>query len=164
MLFHSFFENDDSGGGPLDLGLFDALGIQFLVNPRSTLKGQRNTFNFFKKYLKPRTVFTLPRRTYAKICKPLGKFRPTIGFTALSYVIQEVQFNELFITGFTFYRTPFGKGYRDHMQSPEKVRSFMTNQGLHDVDLEFATFVKLLGSCHRRVILDPTLDGILKNQ
>lgn len=163
MLFHSFFENEESGGGPLNLALFDALGIKYLVNPRSTFDGQRNTFNFFKKYLTPRVVYTLPKSVYARICSPLKGFRPTIGFTALSYAIQDIEFSELFITGFTFYRTPFGKGYRDHMQTPEKVRSFMTNQGLHDVDLEFESFLKLLNSSGKKIVMDRALNGILKN-
>lgn len=162
MLFHSFFENNESGGGPLDLQLFRQLGIQFLVNPRSTLSGQRNTFNFFKKYLSPFIVYMLPIATYRKICEPLQGARPTIGFTALSYIIQEWNFSELYITGFTFYRTPFGAGYRDHMQSPEKVRSFMTDQGLHNVDLEFETFVNLWKSSPKKILVDRTLEGILK--
>lgn len=164
ILFHSFFENEESGGGPLNLPMFDALGIKYLVNPRSTFDGQRNTFNFFKKYLSPRVIYTLPKPVYARICAPLNGFRPTIGFTALSYVIQDVEFSELFITGFTFYRTPFGNGYRDHMQTPEKVRSFMTKQGLHDVDLEFASFLNLLKSSGKKIVLDRTLEGIMKNQ
>src|SRR5687767_2183282 len=31
VLFHSFFENMESGGGPLDLKMFDKQGIQYLV-------------------------------------------------------------------------------------------------------------------------------------
>lgn len=164
ILFHSFFENEESGGGPLNFSLFDTVGIKFVVNPRSTFSGQRNTFNFYKKYLQPRDVYTLPSSVYKKICSPLNGFRPTIGFVALSYAIQFVEFKELFITGFTFYRTPFAKGYRDHMQTPEKVRNFMAKQGLHDVDQEYRAFVDIFRESSKNITLDKALSGILQNE
>ena len=36
ILFHSFFENELSGGGPLDFGLFEQLGISYVVQPIPT--------------------------------------------------------------------------------------------------------------------------------
>jgi hypothetical protein len=163
VLFHSFFENQESGGGPLDLTMFDRQGIKFLVNPRNNYKGFRNSLNFYKKYLQKRTIYTLDKSDYKVICAPLNGYRPTVGFTALSYLMNNANFRELYVTGFTFYRTPFGSGYRDHIQDPEKAKAFILEQGYHNIDLEFEAFKNLFNSTRKNILLDDTLAAIIKD-
>src|SRR5688572_1993232 len=115
ILFHSFFENDFSGGGVLDFQLYDKLGIRYVINPIPTFFGHRGIFNFYKKYLLKRTVYILPAEPHAVIEKRFGRFRPTTGFCALHAVL-ESNFSELFITGFTFFKTAYADGYRDSMK------------------------------------------------
>jgi len=160
ILFHSFFENNESGGGPLDFHLFARQGIRYVINPRNNIKGLRNSFNFYKKYLAAQPTYTLPKTLYQFICSDLKGFKPTVGFTALLTLL-ESDFSELHITGFTFYRTPFGPGYRDQMQSVEKAKAFINQHGIHDVDLEFEIFRKALKrNQHKNIILEETLRTI----
>jgi hypothetical protein len=161
ILFHSFFENTESGGGPLDFAVYQRQNVKFLINPRNTFSGLRNTFNFYKKYLEPRSTYTLPAPLYRKICKPLNGFRPTIGFTALMTALQ-AEYSELYITGFTFYRTPFGEGYRDQIQDPARAKAFINEQGIHNIDLEFEAFRNALKvSTGKTIKLENTLASII---
>ena len=163
ILFHSFFENEKSGGGPLDFEWFDALGVQYVVNPIAAFPGYRVTFNFYKKYLLQRDTYLLPRNIYQKVCRPLGRYRPTIGYCALMSVM-ECDFAELYLTGFTFFRSPFGEGYRNEIRETEQVRKFIREAGLHEPDLEFESFVSgLQTASSKKIILDEALQSIVAN-
>jgi hypothetical protein len=162
ILFHSFFENEKSGAGPLDFAMFDVLGVRYLVNPVAEYPGYRVMFNYYKKYLAPRVTYSLSRETYERISKPLGQYRPTIGFCALMTTM-ECDFAELYLTGFTFFRTPFGAGYRKELSKVVEVRKFISDQGLHNPDLELATFArKGRESKWRNINMDKSLLAILK--
>lgn len=141
ILFHSFYENEKSGGGKLNIELYNRLGINYLVNPINSLKGKRVIFNFYKKYLAPYKTFTISKPEYDAIQKTLEKHTPTIGFCALMQVL-ECEYKELYITGFTFFRTPFSSGYRDEIQQPTEVQKLIKNEGHHNIDLEFTLFSK----------------------
>ncbi len=164
ILLHSFFENEKSGGGLLDIRLFDSLGIKWIVNPISDFGGYRVTFNFYKRYLLARTVYTFPKRTYARIRNKLGGFKPTIGFCALHAAV-ESDFQELYLTGFTFFRTAFGEGYRNEIKEATSARQYIKNAGLHDPDREFAEFRKLLEQNKQKAIIcDQALKQIIANE
>jgi hypothetical protein len=161
ILFHSFFENEKSGGGSLDMEMFDALGIRQVLNPVAEYSGYRVTFNFYKKYLLRRTTYALPESAYSRIQHKLGTFRPTIGFCAL-HSVMETQFSELYITGFTFFRTAFGEGYRNDMKEAHQVQKYIKDAGMHDPDLEYDIFVEMLKVHHgKNIILDNTLKRIV---
>ena len=162
ILFHSFFENEKSGGGPLDMDLYDTLGVTHLVNPISVYSGYRVTFNFYKKYLMARTVYALPHSMYMRIQHKLDKFRPTIGYSALISVL-ETEFSELYITGFTFFKTAFGSGYRNDMKEAPQVQQYIKSNGLHDPDLEYRNFLEILKiNASKNIILDDALNEIVR--
>jgi hypothetical protein len=161
ILFHSFFENQQSGGGPLDITLYDALGIEYIINPISAYSGFRVTFNFYKKYLIGRKVYHLPSGNYRIIKAGLQDYLPTIGFCALKTAM-EGEFSELYITGFTFFKTAFGAGYRDDMKEAHQVQKYIADKGLHNPDLEFKSFVSTLAK-HRskNIVMDDVLKSIV---
>lgn len=163
VLFHSFFENEDSGGGLLDEDLMNFFNVEYLVNPRSGFDSYRRTFNFFRKYKTDRTVYHLSLKFYNAMVAPFGELKPTIGYTAL-YSVLNSPCNELFITGFTFFKTPYAEGYRDHLIDKKANEKHFEKQGIHDADLEFRLFMKELSvnNCER-VIYDRKLEGILKS-
>jgi hypothetical protein len=164
ILFHSFFENDFSGGGPLDFDLYDRLGIKYVINPIPTYFGHRVTFNFYKKYLLPRNVYTLPRQPYNDMARRLGKYRATTGLCALKYLM-ESEFSELFITGFTFFKTGYADGYRDQMKEVEKTQKYISQMKIHNPDLEFEEFKNILvRNQEKKIIMDSTLQKILMNE
>lgn len=161
ILFHSFFENNTSGGGSLDLDLFNKLKIKYLVNPRTNFESYRRTFNFFKKYKQNYTVFHLPKSFYNKMILPFGDLRPTIGFTAL-YSALNSECETLFISGFTFFKTPYAGGYRDHLVDMNKNIDHIRMQGIHDIELEYRLFKENLNfkKC-KHLLFDDKLNEIL---
>jgi hypothetical protein len=162
ILFHSFFENDFSGGGPLDFTLYDALGIKYVINPIPTFFGKRVTFNFYKKYLLKRVVYTLPPGPYREAVKPFGKFRPTTGFCSLKMVL-ESDFSELFITGFTFFRTAYGDGYRDALKDVNVNKKYIAESNIHNPDIEYDQFKVMLKQNERKnIVVDRELRLILE--
>jgi hypothetical protein len=161
ILFHSFFENEFSGGGPLDFELYDSMGIQYVINPIPTFFGKRVTFNFFKKYLLPRSVCTLPTAPYRALVKSFGRFRPTTGFCALHVVLQ-AEFSELFITGFTFFKTPYGDNYRDSLKDVAVNKKYIQDSAIHNPDVEYEQFKVLLNEAREKTIVtDALLQAIL---
>jgi hypothetical protein len=159
MLFHSFFENEISGGGSIDLHLYDKLGIKYIINPVTAYAGYRVTFNFYKKYLVNRKTYRLPVNSYTKIQKPLAPFRPTIGYCALMSVL-ETEFSELYITGFTFFKTAFGEGYRNEIKEATEAQKYIKEAGLHHPDLEYSHFIETLQINSSKNI---DMDDILKS-
>lgn len=163
ILFHSFFENEKSGGGPLNLKLYDELGVQYIINPITEYGGYRVTFNFYKKYLPKRTIYHLPKDTFSGIQKGIGNHLPTIGFCALKAAI-ESDFAELYITGFTFFKTAFGAGYRDEMKEAHQVQKHIQEAGLHNPDLEFSSFISALKENRsKNILMDDALSSIVQS-
>jgi hypothetical protein len=162
VLFHSFMENEFSGGGPLDFALFDEVGIRYVVNPIPTYIGWRVTLNFYKKYLSSRTVFRLSYKPYKRIQNRIGGYRPTTGLSALFRAL-ESDFSELFITGFTFFKTPYADGYRDAIKESEKAVQYLKSMKIHDPDKEFREFKRLLEENKgKKIVLDDTLQKIIE--
>lgn len=163
ILFHSFFENDFSGGGPLDFALYDKLGIRYVINPIPTYFGYRGIFNFYKKYLLRKEVYTLAYTPYKIMEKAFGHYRPTTGFCALHSVL-EADFKELFITGFTFFKTAYADGYRDPMKEAEQAKKYIKDSNIHSPDIEYEEFKKLLRkNSFKKIEMDETLKQILTN-
>jgi hypothetical protein len=163
ILFHSFFENDHSGGGTLDFDLFDARNVRYVVNPINNFEGVRLNFNFYKKYRIAKATYLLAKASYRSLQEPFGRLRPTIGYSALQTVLSS-PFREVFITGFTFFKTPYGAGYRDALLDVDANKKYIQSQNIHDPDLEFRLFISLLKNIDRSaVIMDETLGAIVKS-
>lgn len=143
VLVHSFFENEFSGGGPLDFQLYDRLGVRYVINPIPTMFGKRATFNFYKKYFLRRTVYFLSPAAFDMVRPRFGRYRPTTGFCALMMVMNS-SFSELLITGFTFFKTPYGDGYRDALRDVATNRKYIADSNMHNPDIEYEVFKVLL--------------------
>lgn len=161
ILFHSFYENNETGGGPLNFALYKEKKIRYVVNPRNDFRGWRMSFNFYKKYLLKETTYLLPSALYKRMLKPFGKLRPTIGFTALQAAV-ESPCKEVFVTGFTFFKTPYAPGYRDNLIDLEVNKKHLKDHGVHDPDLEFTLFSKLIdNSLVQKLHFDKELTQII---
>lgn len=165
LLFHSFYENDFSGGGRLDFDLYDRLGIQYVINPKYTFDAIRSVFNFYKKYFSRRSVYLPKRKVYKELGEKCKPYVPTMGLCALYYVLTS-QCKECYITGFTFFRTSYADGYRDAMKTAEQSRAHIQSAGLHDPELEFTVFKDLYKSAKDRIEIftDRQLAEILKQE
>lgn len=163
ILFHCFLENMYSGGGPLDFQIYSKQGVRYVINPRNEWTGLRNSFNFYKKYLQYKVTYVLPKKLFNNINSSLGDYRPTTGYSAL-FALMEANFDELYITGFTFFKTPYGDGYRDEMKQSDQARNFMKQVGLHNPDAEFLGFKLLLRKyASKNIHMDDVLTSIVKN-
>jgi hypothetical protein len=162
ILFHSFYENEKSGGGPLDFDRFKKLGIQYIINPLSGYWGFRFSYNYYKRYLRKEIVYRVPRGLFHGLLRIFKPFRPTTGFYALKFVM-ESEFSELYITGFTFFKTAYIGGYRDHVKEVAANTVFIKEEKQHDPDLEFEQF-KVLLEKHKgkQIHLDSDLEQILR--
>jgi len=164
VLFHSFYENTDSGGGPIDFQLYKQQGIQFIVNPNHNIKGLWTHFNYFKRNLNNKITYFLPRGFYDKMTVDFGKIIPTVGYSAL-YTVLNSKCKEVFITGFTFFKTPYANDYRDHLKDMKANENHLRKQGIHDPDLEFILFKKELNKRENgHINMDARLLGILKTE
>ncbi len=160
-LFHSFYENSYSGGGPIDFDKFSNMGIEKLINPNYTSTGLKTHLNFYKRHLKSKETFILAPRIAREIRENIPVFVPTVGFSALMAVLMS-DCEEIYITGFTFFKTPYAKGYREELTDPKKNEAHLKKQGIHDPDLEFKAFKRQLKltSCEN-VKMDRALESLI---
>jgi hypothetical protein len=161
-LFHSFYENNYSGGGKIDFKKFKKIGIEKLVNPNYTLAGLKTHLNFYKRHLKLKRTYILAPSITKSIEREMDGVIPTVGFSALMAALLS-DCEEIYITGFTFFKTPYAKGYRETLIDPEKNKKHLEKQGIHNPDLEFEVFKKYskLTSC-TQVKMDKTLNSLIQ--
>ena len=163
-LFHSFYENEISGGELIDWEYFDKLGIEKVINPNHTKKGFQAHLNYYKRHFLSRKTYMLSQKNYRVLSNNLNGFVPTVGFSALAAVMLS-NCREIFITGFTFFKTPYAKGYRPHLEDPLANRKHLKDQGLHNPNLEFEAFKTFLKrSPCENISLDKALIKLLKTE
>lgn len=166
VLFHSFFELTEGGGGVIDWKLYQTQGVRFLINPNNDLKGLIAHLNYFKRHFHKKTTYLLPHSLYKEITRNFGKWIPTVGFSAL-YAVLNSECKEVYITGFTFFKTPYADDYRDEVKDVEKNTEFMKKQGFHNPDLELQEFLKQLKKQEKKntsIKLDDSLMSIVNQQ
>lgn len=165
ILIHNFHENlDDGGGGPIDWSVFDKFNLRYLVQAKSDILGKRNVHNYYKKYLlSSRLVFISSGLFYNNIKGMFGEFFPTRGFLAI-YMALFSNAKEVYLTGFTFFKTDYADGYRDNIKSVNKTLHHIECQGIHNIELEYQNFKKILirARC-QKIIVDSALYKILKS-
>ncbi len=160
-LFHSFYENNFSGGGTIDWELFNRLGIEKLINPNRSFKGLVTHLNFYKRHLQNKVTYIISRKNYKVITNGLEGYIPTIGFSALMLLLNS-DCKELYITGFTFFRTPYAEGYRDELSNMKANKDHINKQGIHNPKLEFILFKNALYNPKpKNIIFDAELNKII---
>lgn len=163
-LFHSFYENDFSGGGKIDFQKFQQMGVEKIINPNFSFSGLKTQLNFYKRHLRKKATYILTPKISGLIRKELEGYIPTIGFSALITLLKSNS-KEIYITGFTFFKTPYAEGYRKRLTNPEDNKKHLEKQGIHNPDLEFKIFKKYLKltSCSK-VKLDNVLNDLIQSE
>lgn len=162
ILFHSFYENTDSGGGPIDFKLYENQGIKYVINPNCNFKGLWTHLNYYKRNLNTKQTYILSWKFSENLKNNFGTVVPTVGYSAL-YTILNSNCKEIFITGFTFFKTPYANDYRDHLKDMESNKKHIKNQGLHNPDLELSEFIKQKRIIEKQTSTKVILDKALKN-
>jgi len=161
ILFHSFYENIESGGGPINFGLYEKQGLKYLINPNNSYRGLKTHLIYYKRNLNNKKTYVLPRDYTREMNKNFGKWIPTIGFSAL-YTVLNSNCKEVYVTGFTFFKTPYADDYRDHFKDLAVNNKFIQKQGIHNPDLELQEFIRQLDDTNAsRVFLDKALQNII---
>ncbi len=164
ILVHSFLEDEFTGGGHMDFDLFRKHKVRYILNAKHNFKNYRDILNIYKKYLTCNKIYLLSKQR-VKDCDFFFKnygFGPTNGFRAI-FMVMNSKPKEIYITGFTFYKTPYADGYRDQLKDMTINFEHMKKRGAHNPDLEYSVFLKLLNSCENKVILDSRLRKIVEN-
>lgn len=163
ILLHSFYENSNSGGGPIDLELYNRQGIKYIINPNNNFKGLRVHLNYFKRNLNKVATYILQKNIYGKMTREFSQWTPTIGYSAL-FIALNAPYREIFITGFTFFKTPYANDYRDHFKDMERNKEHIRNQAIHNPDIELKQFIKELNIAFKKnpnIKMDRTLSNIV---
>lgn len=95
----------------------------------------------------------------------ISKWIPKVGFTALNIILNS-KCKEAYITGFTFFKTPYTADYRSQLTSMKANQEHIKNQGLHNPDLELTQFIKQKESFRNsdnKIILDSALTDIVNS-
>jgi len=164
LLFHSFYENNYSGGGPIDWSLYNSLDIKKVINPNMNIKGLLTHLNFYKRHNENKKTYIISRRNYKTIVKGLEGNTPTVGFSSLMLLLNS-ECKEVYITGFTFFSTPYFEGYRDELLDLKTNNEHLTKQGIHNPRLELELFKNALpNSKSKKIIFDAELEKIISSR
>ena len=157
FLFHSFYENEISGGGVINLKFFEQFQVQKIVNPNNNIPGKKAHLNFYKRHLKKINTLILNRSVSKIIHEQFKEKVPTVGFYALASALM-AETEELYVTGFSFFQTPYGKNYRRDLENLAANKKHIIEQNLHEPNLELKLFKEFLRkSPSKRIILDDYL-------
>ncbi len=163
ILFHCCFDDPVIGCGKIDQEKLIAQQNKFVVYPYFDVSA---LYTFYEFLLKNRKINLeiLDSKYYKNIIKYYPGKIPTTGFQVLNYLLRQ-KFKELHITGFTFLKTDYIRGYRDSHRTVEKVKELVKNGANHNPDAEFELFHILLKSMNMKSIyLDETLKNLIEIQ
>lgn len=141
ILYHCLNENPIGGGGPLDFALLQQQNCQYILYPYAETALEANYFSILKKY-PTSDIYRINPHFYSHLKRTYQARIPTTGLQALNHLIQS-DFKELHITGFTFFKSGYAKGYRDGHQTAEKGRALAESAGNHNADEELRVFKEL---------------------
>lgn len=158
FLFHCFYDSpEDLGSSPTTPELWKENNVTNLVFA-SNVNENENAAHKFLKFVyktKGKYLFTqLPLNLLDSFVNLIpNPYKTTTGFVAINSIFK-CNPSEIYLTGFTFFRTSHNKLYR----SPDFDSESVIIKGAHNADLEFY-FIKEM-YLHNKNIIKP--DAILK--
>ncbi|MCT1526946.1 glycosyltransferase family 29 protein [Sphingobacterium hotanense] len=145
LLFHGLHEDPINGCGPVRPMLWHKMGVEHVVFP---LIGQSEHTELLKTFVSRSkgslSIMQISEPDYFVLKNELEGFRTTTGFAAI-YLASKIRYSKMFVTGFTFFRTPHQSGYIDSVRI-EEIRSNIKERNFHNPDVEFELFKKLYSS------------------
>lgn len=161
ILVHGLFEKVC---GKLDKPLWTRKNIAFVIYPEN-LNYHVNTARLMPYFRTDKTkllVWQVTREFYEDLKVKLNNTHPNSGFSAIYYVMNS-KAKRLFITGFTFYKTPYLKGYVNEIEK-QKSQEELTDDGYHNPNNDFELFKKLIKESSISLELDNQLQMILYSE
>lgn len=143
ILFHCLYEDEERGGGVLDEIILAELNVSQIIYPLSEEKLHHHYLNASRKLRKEIKIISIKKSWYEKITHQLDGYRPNTGFATLALLAQSGCKN-LYIHGFTFYRTAYQYHYRNNLPKiPDAIR-VIESGGNHNPDKDFLLFKELI--------------------
>lgn len=163
ILFHNF-KAKKNNPGMLQTDLLEKQGVDKVISYLRYRRGHRGLRIFMKRnydFLKNKLCL-IPENLYKEIIDDLGS-KPTVGHIAITRVLESSP-AKVFITGFSFFNTPYAEGYRDYTSAEEQLERFRTGSAGHNPDNELKHFKNLLKKTEVEVKLDPYLEEMVGNK
>ncbi|MEX0372786.1 glycosyltransferase family 29 protein [Spiribacter roseus] len=143
ILFHCLNEDEERGGGVLDELILAEINVEKIIYPLSEKKLHHHYLKASRKLNKDFEILSIKKGWYEKIVHRLDGYRPNTGFAALALLIQS-GCEDLYIHGFTFFRTPYQSHYRDNLTNASHAISAIESAGNHNPDKDLLLFKELI--------------------
>lgn len=160
VLFHGLDETPKTGCGSIETTKWKKKGVKKVYYPLNIDKFYLNLTNYFKKNSALLPISQIDKALYDEISYKLDNFIPTTGFAAI-YILLSSNFKELYISGFTFFKTNHLSGYREDLKDNSEAILLMKQYGNHDPEREFELFKKMIKNNKRNIKLDTKLLELL---
>lgn len=134
ILIHNMNETGPRSAGEIPASLLLLHRVRYCVFPHWGFKGSKA--RFFKKRAELASLpqietAVFPRAFCEKVRRDLGDHQPTIGTSAILFLLT-CKVKELQIQGFTFFQTAYVPGYNDEVVTPEDARKWVAASAVHD--------------------------------
>lgn len=160
VLFHGLDETPKSGCGTIETRKWKNVGIKKVFYPLNEKRFQNNFENYLIKNKRVLPIYQVDKEFYNQMRLKVNNYTPTTGFTAL-YILLHSQCSELYISGFTFFKTPHQGGYRSEIKDHSEVLKMIKDYGNHNPDIEFEVFKGLIQDSTLNIKLDKTLNKLI---
>lgn len=141
ILFHGLHEDPINGCGPVRPKFWKERGVKKVIFPLIDVPGESELLKTYVSRGKGELpLMQITSTIFRQIENDLLGHRTTTGFAAI-YLASKQKYSKLFITGFTFFRTPHQKGYNDSVLI-EEVRENIKSRNFHNPEVEFKYFVE----------------------
>lgn len=165
ILYHCFSEDPIEGGGRIDLDILSNQRNKYIVYTYSAPQLEKV---FYKTVLRKKSKAFY--RTNEKFFNEINKYYPakwpTTGLQAILHLMS-CDFEELHITGFTFFRTNYMQGYTtdEINSSAESRKKQIEKSGSHSFDGELSLFIKYFNeNKYKNIHLDKFLSELTNKE
>ncbi len=157
VLYHCLYPFDAKGGGKaiMDMPFIQKQSYKYIIGAFPYSGNMQRYINKFRNLNKQQTPFTLLDAAVHKQTHQGCKGKPNTGTVAIFDLLSR-PIDELFITGITFFRTAYYKGYREGDHSLRQVQSKFSKDSHTCFKNQFQYF-KDTAAKDERVVLDEYL-------
>ncbi|CEN34767.1 glycosyltransferase family 29 protein [Capnocytophaga cynodegmi] len=150
VLFHGLNEGD-FGAGKIEVDKWKSKGVQNIVFPLIGKDFKYMVDNFCLKNKSKLPLMRITKEMYNEIIQTLKGYNATTGFATI-YLISKINYKKLYVTGFTFLRTPHCKGYNEY--SYNELKAKVEKVGFHKIDFEYEWFKEFYYANLHKVEID----------
>lgn len=163
ILYHCFSEDEIDGGGRIDFDVLHKQNNKYIVYSYAEPVLEHVFYKTVNKY--KGKVFHRVRSDFFKTVKQDYPAKwPTTGLQAILHLMT-CDFKELHITGFTFFRTGYVKGYTSEEinKSVLSRKKQIERSGSHSYEGELDLFIKYLKFFRgKNIFVDEVIKGLVK--